>query len=102
LPLEPANCSNATALQFYQDTLYTALASLPGNIAGALLINIIGGRVQLVVALVLSALSVFSIWRVPSTHAVVLGVSCVFSAITVTVFGSLDVVVMNTYDTSLR
>lgn len=47
LPLEPANCSNATALQFYQDTLYTALASLPGNIAGALLINIIGGRVQL-------------------------------------------------------
>ena len=42
-----ANCSNATALQFYQDTLYTALASLPGNIAGALLINIIGGRIQL-------------------------------------------------------
>ena len=53
-------------------------------------------------ALVFSALSVFSIWRVPSIHAVVLGVSCVFSAVTVTVFGSLDVVVMNTYDTSLR
>ncbi len=42
-----SNCSNKTNLQFYQDTLYTALASLPGNIAGALLINIIGGRIQL-------------------------------------------------------
>lgn len=40
-------CSNATDLQYYRDTLYTAIASLPGNIAGALLINIIGGKVQL-------------------------------------------------------
>lgn len=40
-------CTNATRLQYYQDTLYTALASLPGNIAGTVLINIIGGRIQL-------------------------------------------------------
>ena len=42
-----STCINATDLQYYQDTLYTAIASLPGNIAGALLINIIGGKVQL-------------------------------------------------------
>lgn len=42
------NCTdNNTNLQFYQDTFFTALATLPGNIAGALLINIIGGRIQL-------------------------------------------------------
>ena len=42
------NCSNSSSdLQYYQDTLFTALASLPGNIAGAVLINVIGGRVQL-------------------------------------------------------
>ena len=52
--------------------------------------------------MILSTASVFSIWRVPNSHAVVLGVSCIFSAVTVTVFGSLDVVVMNIYDTSLR
>ena len=38
---------NVTNLQFYQDTLYTALAALPGNIAGVVLINIIGGRIQM-------------------------------------------------------
>ena len=53
-------------------------------------------------AMVLSTASVFSIWKVPNKHAVVLGVSCLFSAVTVTVFGSLDVVVMNIYGTSLR
>ena len=42
-----STCTNETDLQYYQDTLYTAIASLPGNIAGALLINIIGGKVQL-------------------------------------------------------
>ncbi len=52
--------------------------------------------------MILSALSVFSIWKVPNRHAVVLGVSCVFSAVTVTVFGSLDVCVMNIYETTLR
>ena len=47
LPLQPDNCSNATSYQFYQDTLFTALATLPGNLLGVLLINIIGARVQL-------------------------------------------------------
>ena len=50
----------------------------------------------------LAALSVFSIWKAPSVHAVVLSISCVFSAVTVTVFGTLDFIEMNVYDTSLR
>ena len=42
------NCTgNETNLQFYQDTLYTALASLPRNITGILLIIVLGGRIQL-------------------------------------------------------
>ena len=41
------SCTNATDLHYYQDTLYTAIASLPGNVAGALLINVIGGKIQL-------------------------------------------------------
>ena len=45
--IDAPTCINATDLQYYQDTLYTAIASLPGNIAGALLINILGGKVQL-------------------------------------------------------
>ena len=54
------------------------------------------------VAMILSALSVFSIWKVPSGHAVVVGISCVFSALAVTVFGSLTVVIMNVYEPPLR
>jgi len=38
------NCTES--LEFYQDSLYTALASLPGNILGVILIAIIGGRIQ--------------------------------------------------------
>lgn len=45
--IDAPTCINVTDLHYYRDTLYTAIASLPGNIAGALLINIIGGKVQL-------------------------------------------------------
>ena len=56
----------------------------------------------IVATMSLAALSVFSIWKAPSIHAVVLSISCVFSAVTVTVFGTLDFIEMNVYDTSLR
>ena len=54
------------------------------------------------VALILSTGSLFTIWSVPNDHAAVVGVSCLFSAVTVTVFGALDVVNMNTYDVNVR
>ena len=41
------NSTDECNLRYYQDTLYTALASLPGGIAGIILINFIGGRLQL-------------------------------------------------------
>ena len=63
-----STCANATDLQYYQDTLYTAIASLPGNIAGALLINIIGGKVQL-------GTYCFMYSCVPSTSRTVCGAS---------------------------
>lgn len=53
-------------------------------------------------AMLLSTLSVFLIWSVPSTNGAVVGVSCIFSAVTVTVFGSLDVILMNIYGVQVR
>ena len=53
-------------------------------------------------AMMLSTLSVFLIWSVPSTNGAVVGVSCLFSAVTVTVFGSLDVILMNLYAVKVR
>ena len=53
-------------------------------------------------AMVLSTVSVFLIWSVPGTRAAVVGVSCMFSAVTVTVFGSLDVILMNIYAVQVR
>lgn len=55
-----------------------------------------------VVALLLSAVSVFSIYGVPSSHVGVVLVSCLFSAVSVTVFGALDVVNTVYYDADLR
>ncbi len=55
-----------------------------------------------VIALLLSAVSVFSIYGVPSSHVAVVIVSCLFSAVSVTVFGALDVVNTVYYDANLR
>ena len=57
---------------------------------------------SLAVAMILSAVSVFTIWSVPDNHAALVGVSCLFSAVTVTVFGALNVVNIVTYDVDLR
>lgn len=55
-----------------------------------------------VVAMLLSALSVFLIWGMPSVHAAVVGVSCLFGAVSVPAFGSLDAVNMHLYDVTVR
>ena len=54
------------------------------------------------IAMILSAVSVFTIWSVPDNHVALVGVSCLFSAVTVTVFGALNVVNIVTYDVDLR
>lgn len=42
------DCNNLTThLQFYQDTLYVAIASIVGGIAGILLIGLTGGKILL-------------------------------------------------------
>ena len=52
--------------------------------------------------MLLSSLSVLLIWAVPSTNGAVLGVSCMFSAVSVMAFGGLNVSVLNLYDTTSR
>lgn len=55
-----------------------------------------------VVTMLLTALSVFLIWAMPSVHAAVVGVSCLFGAVSVPAFGSLDAVNMHLYDVTVR
>ena len=50
------------------------------------------------VALILSAVSVFTIWSVPNNPTALVGVSCLFSAVTVAVLGALHVVNIVTYN----
>ena len=41
------DCMNSTNLQFYQDTLYTAIATLPGALSAIVLIELMGGKILL-------------------------------------------------------
>lgn len=42
------NCTRGSNnVELYQDVLFTAIASVGGSIAGIILINVIGGRIQL-------------------------------------------------------
>ena len=52
--------------------------------------------------MILSVVSVFTIWSVPNNHAVVVGVSYLFSAISINVFGILNLVNIAAYDVHLR
>ena len=48
------------------------------------------------------ALSVFLIWGIPTSYTAMVGVSSLFSATTVVVFGTIPVVAANAYDATVR
>ncbi|KAL4622781.1 synaptic vesicle glycoprotein 2C-like [Arapaima gigas] len=85
----------------YMEGFITAASNLPGNIFTILLMDVIGGRVLLSCSLLVSGVSVFSVWAV-KTKTESLFMSCVFSAVSVIAWNALDVVSTELYPTALR
>ncbi|XP_051898445.1 synaptic vesicle glycoprotein 2C isoform X2 [Pristis pectinata] len=85
----------------YMEGFILAAANLPGNIFSILMMDLLGGKLLLCASLFLSGLSVFFIWEV-KTKSQSLIMSCLFSAISVIAWNSLDVIGLELYPTHLR
>ncbi|GCC33573.1 hypothetical protein chiPu_0012043 [Chiloscyllium punctatum] len=85
----------------YKEGFIIAAANLPGNIFTILLMDLLGGKFLLCASLFLSGICAFFIWQV-KTKTQSLIVSCVFSAISVVAWNSLDVIGLELYPTNLR
>ncbi|XP_048473215.1 synaptic vesicle glycoprotein 2C isoform X2 [Rhincodon typus] len=85
----------------YKEGFIIAAANLPGNIFSILLMDLLGGKFLLCASLFLSGICAFFIWEV-KTKTQSLIVSCVFSAISVVAWNSLDVIGLELYPTHLR
>lgn len=76
----------------YVDSLYTALATIPGSLLGVFTINIIGAKLMLAVAVVVSGLSTFLIWLVPKRESLIVVLSAIFRGVTIPGWNALDVI----------
>ncbi|XP_078286089.1 synaptic vesicle glycoprotein 2C [Rhinoraja longicauda] len=85
----------------YKEGFILAAANLPGNIFSILMMDLLGGKLLLCSSLFLSGLSVFFIWEV-KTKIQSLVMACLFSAISVVSWNSLDVIGLELYPTNLR
>jgi VNT family MFS transporter (synaptic vesicle glycoprotein 2) len=88
--------------RIYLDSLYASAATVPGIVAGLLLIRVVGSKILLVTSMVLSALSTFAIWGVPKTSENVVILSCVFTGVSTTGWIALDVIVPELIPSHLR
>ncbi|XP_008409421.1 synaptic vesicle glycoprotein 2B [Poecilia reticulata] len=85
----------------YMEGFIIAASNLPGNIFTILIMDSTGGKILLSCSLIMSSLSVFLIYVV-QTKAQSLGLSCVFSGVSVIAWNALDVVGTELYPTQLR
>uniref|UniRef100_A0A1A7WVG3 Major facilitator superfamily (MFS) profile domain-containing protein n=1 Tax=Iconisemion striatum TaxID=60296 RepID=A0A1A7WVG3_9TELE len=85
----------------YMDSFIIAASNLPGNVFTILIMDITGGRMLLSASLMVSSVSVFLIYLV-QTKTQSLGLSCVFSGVSVIAWNALDVVGTELYPTWLR
>ncbi|KAM4734213.1 synaptic vesicle glycoprotein 2C isoform 2-T2 [Anableps anableps] len=85
----------------YMEGFIIAASNLPGNIFTILIMNSTGGKALLSCSLIVSSLSVFLIYMV-QTKAQSLGLSCIFSGVSVIAWNALDVVGTELYPTHLR
>ncbi|XP_072242433.1 synaptic vesicle glycoprotein 2C isoform X1 [Leuresthes tenuis] len=85
----------------YMEGFVIAASNLPGNIFTILVMDSTGGKLLLSGSLAVSSLSVFLIYVV-QTKAQSLGLSCVFSGVSVIAWNALDVVGTELYPTQLR
>ena len=84
-----AKCNDTSSP--YSDSLYTALATIPGSVLGVFTINTIGARLMLAVSMVVSGLSTFLIWWVPKRENTIVVLSAIFSGVSVAGWNALDV-----------
>uniref|UniRef100_M3ZIC8 Synaptic vesicle glycoprotein 2 n=1 Tax=Xiphophorus maculatus TaxID=8083 RepID=M3ZIC8_XIPMA len=84
----------------YMEGFIIAASNLPGNIFTILIMDSIGGKTLLACSLIVSSLSVFLIYVV-QTKAQSLGLSCIFSGVSVIAWNALDVVGTELYPTQL-
>ncbi|XP_041853710.1 synaptic vesicle glycoprotein 2C isoform X2 [Melanotaenia boesemani] len=85
----------------YIEGFVIAASNLPGNIFTILMMDSTGGKALLSGSLMVSSLSVFLIYMV-QTKTQSLGLSCVFSGVSVIAWNALDVVGTELYPTQLR
>lgn len=85
----------------YMEGFIIAASNLPGNIFTILIMDSTGGKTLLSCSLIVSSLSVFLIYVV-QTKAQSLGLSCIFSGVSVIAWNALDVVGTELYPTHLR
>lgn len=101
----PMNTSNSTfhggSSSAYVDILIGFIGQLPGNVVVILLMDRIGAKVMLIYSAYLSALSVFLFWFINSKAAVI-AMNAIFNAISVGCWDALDVLLVETYPTSIR
>ncbi|KAM6936996.1 synaptic vesicle glycoprotein 2B [Xenentodon cancila] len=99
-PLHNQSC-HSVETAVYMEGFIIAASNLPGNIFTILMMDSIGGKALLAGSLMVSSLSVFLIYVV-QTKAQSLGLSCIFSGVSVIAWNALDVVGTELYPTQLR
>ena len=87
--------------KLFLESFYFALANLPGNILTVILIDFIPRKWILSAVLILSGVSVFTLWQVPSeTVSVIL--LCIFNGVNVISWNTFNVITAEVYPTVIR
>ena len=87
--------------KLFLESLYFALSNLPGNLLTVLIIDYVPRKWILSVVLILSGVSVFTLWRVPNeTVSVIL--LCIFNGINVISWNVFNVITAEVYPTAIR
>eukprot|EP00057_Strongylocentrotus_purpuratus_P001895 XP_003723431.1 PREDICTED: synaptic vesicle glycoprotein 2C isoform X1 [Strongylocentrotus purpuratus] len=87
--------------RIYVDGFFTSLSNLPGNLLTIFLMDKLSRKFLITSSMIVSGISVFFIWFL-KTRIQVLIMSCVFGAISVITWNTLNVVGVELYPTSCR
>eukprot|EP00055_Hartaetosiga_balthica_P010728 m.46796 g.46796 ORF g.46796 m.46796 type:complete len:545 (+) comp7288_c0_seq1:224-1858(+) len=85
----------------YKVSFFVALANLPGNVFAFWAVDKLGRRMTLVVSMLVSALSVFSIFGIHTTIGTTI-FSCFFSAVSVAGWNALNILSTEKFPTAQR
>ena len=87
--------------KLFLESLYFAIANLPGNLLTVLIIDYLPRKWIMSVVLILAGVSVFTLWRVPNeTVSVIL--LCIFNGINVISWNVFNVMTAEIYPTVIR